>query len=158
MNYQHVYDISFVPPQSSKEINPRLVFSISERHFEIFQAKLHFITPRVEKDVEEYFGVHSEFTPPDKDLLGNRVFGYVTCGYISIKDGEIHFNFELSDNARANYISMTIRILLLVLNNMSVDEKVKLPNRQQFIQIDTVCRNDEHGHSVGGYISPDFGM
>ncbi len=159
MDYLHVYDLSFVPPRSSKEINPHLVFSMSERHLEIFQAKLHFITQRIIEDaIKEYFGAYSEFTPPDKDLFGNRVFGYGTCGYVNIKDRKIHFNFELSDSARANYISMTIRILLMVLNNMSVDEEVKLPNRQQFIQIDTVCRNDVHGHSVSGYISPDFGM
>lgn len=155
MDYRHIYDISFVSFQDSKELNPHIVFSMSERHLGVFREKLLFITPRINESVKKYLGIYSEFTLPYKDLFGNYTFGYNRCGYMIIEDGEIYFNFNLSLNVHC--IAMTINVLLRVLNNLIFDEDIRQSNRWQFIQIDTVCEHNTHGHSMGGSVSPDLG-
>ncbi len=161
MDCRHIYDLSFVSPESSKEINPHIVFSMSKRHLEVFQTKLRFIITRVNENkiAEEYLGVHSEFTPLDKDIFGNYTFGYGRCGYMNVDDeGEAHFYFELRDGVRTHYTSMTIWVLLKVLNYMLVAEEIEPSNRWQFIQIDTACRHEMHGHSMSGWVSTDLGV
>jgi len=157
MDYRHIYDLFFVPSQGSKEVNPLIVFSMSERHLEVFQTKLDFITERFKKVDEEYFGTSMEFTPLHKDIFGNYTFGYDKCGHMNISDGEVHFRFELRENTNANYISLTVWFLLQVFNHMFFAEESQTPNCHQFIQIDTICKTGQHGHSMSGCISPDLG-
>lgn len=156
MAYRQIYDISFVPYQEAKGINSHIVFSMDKRNLEVFQIRLRSITHRFDKDVEKYLGVHSDFTPLNKDLFGNYTFGYNNCGYVSIEKGNVLFHFELCYGPRVHYVSMTIMALLWVLNSMLYDEEDKPTYRSQFIQIDTVCNNV--GHPIGGWISADFGV
>ncbi len=157
MNLKHIYDISFVPPQGSKEINPHIVFSMDEQYLEELQEKLCIITERLKEYKDEYFGTDLEFTPLSKDVFGNYTFGCGRCGYMYIDNKVIYIHFELTLNVDIHHISMTMFLLLKVLNFFVYDEEIENPNNIQFLQLDTVCQIGHHGHSISGSVSPKLG-
>lgn len=158
LNQNRVFSLSFVPAERDKGNRyPQIVFKTTSEHAANIDKLLQDLKlkQQTSKD-DEYLGKHMPFS-----CEKNGHFGFGRCGLRFEDDGEISYGVQLCGYSRTPQVALTVAYLLdafqLVHGDASCKKDEVKANRQQLLYIFGRCRNDLHGHSLGGWVFPAFG-
>lgn len=149
----YVYDLSFVSSGKSRTTKPQIVFTFKEKYLEELSKRLYIFLGSI--DTVAYFDSEAKFSFPCPGLFGNIEFGFGRCGLVTFRDEEVDLCIELKEGEGLFHATLTIYLLTKALT-LSFENSSGIPNREQQINLETVCerrRSGGYGHAISGYIS-----
>ena len=150
-----VYGLSYVP---STEISvPELCIWVSRNAWPHIEQRLS--ASRYDYEIlEQYLGGTANYTwgaEPQLVFDTRRTpFGFNSCGFFTEEGRDLRVRIPVLPNSQSQ-ICLTLFEFLNAANALLPVDFVML-DPDQFYWINSMCRHDLHGHSVGGYIFPTF--
>jgi hypothetical protein len=150
----HIYDLFFVSSAEGKTKHPQFLFVLKATHYERFVSMLHRVVGLNESLARMYLRRYVAFALPDPDLFGHRVLGYGRLGQAAFVDNEFLIRLPIMPKKALSLLTLTIHVLFDTLCLPLVEGEES--NQEQQFSFFTSCKEDIHGHYLGGQISPSL--
>jgi hypothetical protein len=151
MNPVHVYDLSFISKKVSESHTPEIVISIRRPYVGMFKERI-FRLIGGDGGAAEYLHEDAPFA-----LFEGGRYGYRWCCRVVERPEARDIHFELYD-FQSRHTAMTLYKTLLVLRSCFGEEVfAEEAEPRQYLDVQTICRDTIHGHTVEGWVFPSFG-